>query len=113
MGLAASQARFLSLTARKSDIEFNGQQVNQSRTQNAYNMGDLVNQLVNDPSMANTDPNKYNLIENQITLAQSIDRNYELDLKNIDTQHNEVQTEMDAVKKIIDKNVEVTFKTFA
>lgn len=113
MGLAASQARFLSLTARKSDIEYSGQQTNQTRTQNAYTMADLVQQLVNDPTMANTDPTKYGLIENQITLAQSIDRNLELDLKNIDTQHTEVQTEMDAVKKVIDKNIDMTFKTFA
>jgi len=113
MGLAASQARFLSLTARKSDIEFKGQSLNQERTQNAFTMGDLVQQLVNDPTMENTDPTKYGLIENQITLAQSIDRNLELDLKNVDTQHNEVQTEMDAVKKVIDKNIDMTFKTFA
>ncbi|MBQ3312111.1 hypothetical protein IJG72_08545 [bacterium] len=32
MGLAASQARFLSLTARKSNIEYEGQQINQQRT---------------------------------------------------------------------------------
>ena len=32
MGLAASQARFLGLTARQSNVEFQGQQVNQART---------------------------------------------------------------------------------
>ena len=32
MGLAASQARFLGLTARKSNVEFQGQQINQART---------------------------------------------------------------------------------
>ncbi|MBR1616532.1 hypothetical protein IJ670_00120 [bacterium] len=32
MGLAASQARFLGLTARKSNIEYQGQQINQART---------------------------------------------------------------------------------
>ena len=32
MGMAASQARFLGLTARKSNVEFEGQQVNQQRT---------------------------------------------------------------------------------
>ena len=32
MGLAASQARFLGLTARKSNVEFQGQQINQERT---------------------------------------------------------------------------------
>lgn len=32
MGMAASQARFLGLTARKSNVEYQGQQVNQQRT---------------------------------------------------------------------------------
>ena len=32
MGMAASQARFLSLTARKTNVEFEGQQINQQRT---------------------------------------------------------------------------------
>ena len=31
MGLAASQARFLGLTARKSNVEYNVQQINQAR----------------------------------------------------------------------------------
>lgn len=32
MGMAASQARFLGLTARKNNVEFEGQQINQQRT---------------------------------------------------------------------------------
>ncbi len=32
MGLAASQARFLGLTARKTNVEYQGQQINQART---------------------------------------------------------------------------------
>ncbi|MFI3300444.1 MAG: hypothetical protein R3Y28_03390, partial [Candidatus Gastranaerophilales bacterium] len=32
MGMAASQARFLGLTARKSNVEYEGQQINQQRT---------------------------------------------------------------------------------
>ena len=32
MGMSASQARFLSLTARKNNVEFHGQQINQQRT---------------------------------------------------------------------------------
>lgn len=114
MGLAASQGRFLSLTARQNDIEFKGQQLNQERTQNAYGMEDLVEQLTliaQDGLL--TDPTQYDVIEAQLAYRQAIDRNLELDLKNVDTQHQEVQTEMDAVKKVIDKNIEMTFKTFA
>ena len=32
MGMAASQARFLGLTARKSNVEYQVQQINQQRT---------------------------------------------------------------------------------
>ena len=41
------------------------------------------------------------------------DRTLELKLKQLDTEHNALQTEMDAVKKVCDKNVEDTFKTFS
>ena len=45
MGLAASQARFLGLTARKSNIEYEGQQVNQQRTALAEEVNSLYNSL--------------------------------------------------------------------
>ncbi len=46
MGLAASQARFLGITARKSNIEYEGQQVNQQRTALAEEVNSLYNQLL-------------------------------------------------------------------
>lgn len=47
MGMAASQARFLSLTARKSNVEYQGQQVNQERTALANESANLYTQLNN------------------------------------------------------------------
>jgi len=47
MGLAASQARFLGLTARKSNVEYEGQQVNQQRTALANESASLYSQLTN------------------------------------------------------------------
>ena len=46
MGLAASQARFLGITARKSNIEYEGQQVNQQRTALAEEVNALFGRLV-------------------------------------------------------------------
>ncbi|MCD7879411.1 MAG: hypothetical protein LUG16_05715 [Candidatus Gastranaerophilales bacterium] len=46
MGLAASQARYLGLTARKSNIEYEGQQVNQQRTALAEEVNSLYNKLL-------------------------------------------------------------------
>ena len=44
---------------------------------------------------------------------QQEDRTLELRLKQLDTEQNAIATEMDAVQKVIEDNVESTFKTFA
>ncbi len=46
MGIAASQARYLMLTARKSNIEFQGQQINQQRTTLANQTSSYNSQLL-------------------------------------------------------------------
>jgi hypothetical protein len=46
MGMAASQARYLELTARKSNVEYEGQQVNQQRTELANESAGLFSQLM-------------------------------------------------------------------
>lgn len=46
MGMAASQARYLELTARKTDVEFQGQQINQQRTELASESAGLFQQLL-------------------------------------------------------------------
>ena len=135
MGLAASQARFLSLTARKSDLEFNAQQVNQERMRLSNDTQTLFEQYFQlkvpapyPAPLVDADGNglddRYELdqqiYENQIAiingkteLYHSQDRILEMKLKNLETQQKEVQTEVDSVKKVIDKNIEMTFKTFA
>ena len=47
MGMAASQARFLSLTARKTNVEFEGQQINQQRTTLSNESANYYSQLCN------------------------------------------------------------------
>ena len=51
-------------------------------------------------------------INAKIEIVQAEDRNLELRLKQLDTEQDAIQTEMDAVQKVIEKNVESTFKTF-
>ena len=46
MGMAASQARFLGLTARKNNVEFEGQQINQQRTNLANQTANYYNDLL-------------------------------------------------------------------
>jgi hypothetical protein len=108
MGFAASQARYMMLTARKSDLELQGQFINQARMQLANVTGALFT------ISSNLEPESVEaqLLQARIAAIQSIDKSLELNLKRIDTQHEAVQTEIDAVRKVIGKNIESSFKTF-
>jgi len=46
MGLAASQARFLNLTARRTNLEYEGQQINQQRTTLSNQSASYYNQML-------------------------------------------------------------------
>ena len=46
MGMAASQARYLGLAARKTNCEYQGQQINQARTALANQSAELWNQML-------------------------------------------------------------------
>ncbi len=71
MGMAASQARFLGLTARKSNVEFQGQQINQARTALTNEVMGLYAQYSKlDVPVA---PSKYDYVKS----TYSIDSTYE------------------------------------
>ena len=52
-------------------------------------------------------------INAKTSIIQQEDRTLELRLKQLDTEHNALATEMDAVKKVIKDNIDKTFKTFS
>jgi capsule polysaccharide export protein KpsE/RkpR len=109
MGLAASQARYMILTARKSDLELQGQFINQARLSLANITGALFT------ISANLEPEspEAQQLQARIAAIQAIDKALELQLRRVDTQRDAVQTEIEAVHKVIGKNIESTFKTFA
>ena len=83
MGMAASQARYLSLTARKTNTEYEGQQVNQQRTALANQSAGLFNQMlaleVPTPPMA-TDYTKtvYTFVDTSTSENISLDSIYKI-----------------------------------
>ena len=109
MGLAASQARYNLLTSRKTDLELTGQQLNQSRMQLANTTNELFTLA------SNLDPDSTESIQLQLRInaIQTLDKALELQLRRVDTQQEAVSTEIDSVKKVIDKSIELVFKTFA
>ena len=203
MGLAATQTRFLQLTARKSNVEYKGQQINQQRTvlsnkaANAYQSmltlqvptpastsdyvkiqyqykdangatwqttsydGTTSNMTVKNlatgevktdnigkfeqdkitgryTKAGNTtltpvevvDNNAYDDAYNQYTYQQYLyeqemqvinaqtaiiqqqDKELELQLQQLDTEQNEISTELEALDKVLGDNVDGSFKTF-
>ncbi|MEW5818673.1 MAG: hypothetical protein AB1782_00655 [Cyanobacteriota bacterium] len=155
MGLAASQARLLMLTARKSDLEFQSENIAEKRMKIADEVQSLLNQeessgnsstqqsdgldfgsiaqsvggmfgpvggaiggIVSDmfggifggSSSKSASSSSDNSIQNELAQLQEEDKKLEMKLKQIDTQHQAVQTEVDSVQKVIDKNIEQSFK---
>lgn len=75
----------------------------------SWNTGDTNLQEVDDTSGNAAAEAKY---EADMYKVQAQDKIFDMELKNIDTEHNATQTELDSVKKVIDKNIEHTFKMF-
>ena len=55
---------------------------------------------------------KQNEINASIEILQAQDKSLELRLSTLDTQHTAIQTELEAVKKVMSKNIDNSFKTF-
>ena len=63
MGMAASQARYLSLVARKTNTEYEGQQLNQQRLNLSNQTADLFNQMLTMSVPTCPDSNDYTTLQ--------------------------------------------------
>ena len=92
MGMAASQARWISLAARKTNVEYEGQQINQARTALANKTADLWNKLYNmdvptPPSTEDYTKTKYtfDIGDSQKTVKDMQEASYEYDGRTYNT----------------------------
>lgn len=106
--ISEAQSRTLQLTARKSDLELKGQEVNESRHQ----LSKMLATLFDLATTVNPGTKEALAINKRISDLQSIDKSLEMQLRRIDTQQQVVQTEISAVQRVIDKNIDMSFKTF-
>ena len=106
MGLAASQARLMMLTARKSDLELQLQFINQSRLQ----LANMITALFGNGVNLEPDSQDAQRLQAATSALQSQDKALELQANRINTQHEAVQTEVDAVRKVIQRNIQSSFK---
>lgn len=108
MSLAAAQARLQMNIARTSDLEIQGQFINQARMQLANVVGAMWSVT------ANLEPENpiAMQIQSQIAAIQTKDKTLETSLSRLDTQRKTLNTEREALQKQIDKNINFSFKTF-
>ena len=52
------------------------------------------------------------IYEAQTAILQAEDKRLEMELKNLETQQKAISTEIDSIQKVIDKNIEKSFKVF-
>lgn len=99
--------RFTSLKLEDSSVVYN-LNVESVTDEEAYN--NAMNKYYHDVQVYEK---KIADINAKTEIIQKEDRTLELRLKQLDTEQNALQTEMEAVKKVISKNIEMTFKTFS
>ena len=107
MGLSASQSRYLMITARMNEVTLTGQQINQSRLQ----LSNQTNELFSTATTLDPDSNQAIHIQLEINKIANLDRSLEMQLRRVDTLQQALQTELEAVKKVIDKSIEQIYKT--
>lgn len=76
----------------------------------SWTSGDASLETSTDSSEITKAEAEYNTTMNAI---QAKDKRYDLQLKEINTEHTAIQTEIDSVKKVINKNVERSYKVFS
>lgn len=106
-----SSGRFVSISIPNQDGSGTYSQysltTNTMTDQDAYN--DAMNEYEHEKYLYDQSIEEINA---KIEIVQTQDKNLELRLKQLDTEQKAIQTEIDAVGKVIEKNVESSFKTF-
>jgi len=106
MGFAASSARLYMLTARKSDLEFQLQMINQARLR----LTNVLDKIY--LASASLDPENPAVRKQELLLQriQAQDKRLEIIANRVTLQHQAIETEIGAVNKVIQQNIQSSFK---
>lgn len=122
MGVSANQSRLMTLTARMHDLELRAQQISNEKVimslkseaialeySNSMNDATSTSDGSVNESMLNAAQRKYE----QATASISKDEKLlDLELSQINTEHQAATTEYDSVKSLISDNVDKSFSLF-
>ena len=116
-----TSGRYIALLLYETDE--NGSIAKDENGKDIYTQYSLTTNTAQDEEAYNDALNRYNYeqhqydqkvqeINSKIEVVQQQDKTLELELKQLDTEENALSTELEAVKKVITKNIESSFKTF-
>ena len=122
MGIAANQARLMTLTARQHDLELRAQQISATKMTLSLQSQKWATEYSKALNSA-TSGQSGNFDQNAIDTAKatydaktasisSQEKLLDLELTQINTEHSAVKTEYDAVKSLISDNVDKSFNVF-
>ena len=108
-----STGRYISIALIETDANGNEISKEYSLTTNTTTDEEAYNDALNKYQYEQYQyDQKVQEINSKIEIVQQQDKSLELELKQLDTEETAISTEMEAVKKVISKNVDSTFKTF-
>jgi len=119
MGIAANQARLMTLTARQHDLELRAQQISAQKMVLAYNSQQWAKQYADalnaatiggfDQDAISTAKANYDAAMTSLSSQEKI---FDMELTQVNTEHDAIKTEYDAIKSLVGDNVEKSFNVF-
>ena len=122
MGVSANQSRLMTLTARMHDLELRAQQISNQKVVMSLQSEAIALQYSDAMNRA-TNSSDGSVNEGMLKAAQSTyegasatlaskEKLLDLELSQINTEHNAASTEYDSVKSLISDNVDKSFSLF-
>ncbi len=119
MGIAANQARLMTLTARQHDLELRAQQISAQKMVLTYNSQTWAKQYadaLNAATVNGVDQEAMAAAKATYDAAMaslsSQEKLFDMELTQVNTEHNAIKTEYDAIKSLVGDNVEKSFNVF-
>ena len=108
MTIAALNCRMLTLTSYKADIEFKLQRIMEKRQYLSYKTIQIAS--AKSTAMQNEDEYQQYILEQQENAINALDKIFEMDQTNIETQQQAASTELESIQKLLSNNVKSEFK---
>lgn len=108
MTVAALNCRMLTLTSYKADIEFRLQRIMEKRQYLSYKTIGIATQK-SEAMQAEDDYAQY-VLEQQENAINALDKIFEMEQTNIETQQKAASTELESIQKLLDQNIKSEFK---